>query len=54
MDAENARPMLTAPTTLAPKKSCKHCYGRGVVGHQVDSRSGGMIPVPCRCVKPKK
>lgn len=31
-----------------PKKSCKHCYGRGYIGRM--SNSGA--PVPCNCIYP--
>lgn len=34
-----------------PKKNCGHCYGRGFIGYLNGIRA---IPVPCRCVKPKR
>jgi hypothetical protein len=32
-----------------PDKSCKHCYGRGYVGINLD----GNIPMPCKCLYKK-
>lgn len=34
-----------------PRKSCKHCYGRGFIGYLNGIKK---LPVPCRCtfVKP--
>jgi len=32
-----------------PDKSCKHCFGRGYVGINLD----GNIPLPCKCVYKK-
>ncbi len=35
-----------------PKKSCKHCYGRGFIGYLNGLKN---LPVPCRCtfIKPQ-
>lgn len=33
-----------------PKKSCRHCYGRGFIGYLNGIKA---LRVPCRCVLPK-
>jgi hypothetical protein len=40
--------------TIAAKKSCKHCYGRGWEGVRVEKTEDGWQLVgkaPCRCLR---
>lgn len=32
-----------------PKPGCKHCYGRGWIGRDAQSKA----PIPCNCIYPK-
>ena len=34
-----------------PKKNCKHCYGRGYIGFDINKEN---YPVPCTCIYPSE
>lgn len=36
-------------TLMVPKKSCKKCFGRGIVGTLVNTDP--PVPVPCVCLR---
>ena len=44
---DDAIPTTTPQPEIKPKRSCRHCYGRGHVG--TDTKTGKKIL--CRCVK---